>query len=138
MCGRFYPDTTHADHANLIMRYLSIRWSDSETGNTIVTIRILRSFLWYAMNELMHTIHEQINACDARTKWCMRWKIFFFFWYMDGHSSQFSWLNYECKLECLHPCYLIVHFIPMQASLFMTKTNNQSQNYLINFNCLTN
>ena len=26
----------------------------------------------------------------------------------------------------------------MQASLFLTMTNNQSQNYLINFNCLTN
>ena len=25
----------------------------------------------------------------------------------------------------------------MQASLFLTLTNNQSQNYLINFNCLT-
>ena len=80
------------------------------------------------MNELMHVMQEQNDACDES----------FFFWYMDGHSRQFSWLNHECKLECLHPCYLIVHFIPMQASLFMTKTNNQSQNYLINFNCLTN
>ena len=35
-------------------------------------------------------------------------------------------------------CYLIIHFILMQASLFLTLTNNQSQNYLINFNCLTN
>jgi len=30
------------------------------------------------------------------------------------------------------------HFIPMQAGLFLTLTNNQSQNYLINFNYLTN
>ena len=29
---------------------------------------------------------------------------------------------------------LIIHFIPMQASLFLTLTNNQSQNYLINLN----
>jgi len=34
--------------------------------------------------------------------------------------------------------YLIIHFIPMQASLFLTLSNNQSQNYLINFDCLTN
>ena len=33
---------------------------------------------------------------------------------------------------------MIIHFIPMQAGLFLTLTNNQSQNYLINFNCLTN
>ena len=35
-------------------------------------------------------------------------------------------------------CYLIIHFIPMQAGLFLTISNNQSQNYLINLNCLTN
>ena len=35
-------------------------------------------------------------------------------------------------------CYLIIHFIPMQASLFFTLTNNQSQNYLINLNFLAN
>ena len=28
-------------------------------------------------------------------------------------------------------CYLIILFIPMQASPFLTLTNNQSQNYLI-------
>ena len=32
----------------------------------------------------------------------------------------------------------IIPFIPMQAILFLTLTINQSQNYLINFNCLTN
>jgi len=45
MCGRPYLDTMHIDRANLIMRYLSIRWSDMETGNTIATVRITRSFL---------------------------------------------------------------------------------------------
>ena len=35
-------------------------------------------------------------------------------------------------------CYLIINFIIMQASLFLTLINNQSQNYLINFNCLAN
>ena len=33
-------------------------------------------------------------------------------------------------------CYPIIPFIPMHASLFLTLTNNQSQNYLTNFNCL--
>ena len=35
-------------------------------------------------------------------------------------------------------CYLIILFIHMHASLFLTLTNNESQNYLINFNCSTN
>ena len=68
MFGRFYLDTMHVDNANLIMWYLSIWWFDLETGNTVVAIRISRSFLWYAMNELMHTMQEQIDACDARKK----------------------------------------------------------------------
>ena len=34
--------------------------------------------------------------------------------------------------------YLIIHFILMQAGLFLTLTNNQLKNYSINFNCLTN
>ena len=34
------------------------------------------------MNKLMHVMQEQNDACDER--------FFFFFWYMDGHSSQFS------------------------------------------------
>ena len=65
MCGRFYLDIMHVDRANLIMRYLSIRWSDLETRNTVVTARISRSFLWYAMNELMHVMQRQIDPCDA-------------------------------------------------------------------------
>ena len=65
MCGRFYLDTMHADRANLIMRYLSIRWFDLKTENTVATIRISRSFLWYEMNELMHVMQDQIDACDA-------------------------------------------------------------------------
>ena len=66
-----YLDTIHVDRANLIMWYLSIWWSDLETGNTIATIRISRSFLWYVMNELMHVMQEQIDICNARTNWCM-------------------------------------------------------------------
>ena len=65
MCGRPYLDTMHADHANLIMWYLSIRWSNVETEHTIVTVRISRSFLWYAMNELIHVMQRQIDACNA-------------------------------------------------------------------------
>ena len=68
MCGRLYLDTMHMDRVNLIIQYLLIRWFDLETKNTVVTIRISRSFLWYAMNELMHTMQEQIDACDARKK----------------------------------------------------------------------
>ena len=45
MCGWLYLDTMHADRANLIMRYLSIRWSDLETEHTAATVRISRSFL---------------------------------------------------------------------------------------------
>ena len=73
MCGRPYLDTMHADHANLIMWYLSIRWSNLETEHTIVTARISRSFLWYATNELMHVMQnklmhvmqEQMDACNG-------------------------------------------------------------------------
>ena len=67
MCGQLYLDTMHADRADLIIRYLSIWWSDLETKHTIATVRISRSFLWYAMNELMHVMPEQINVCNART-----------------------------------------------------------------------
>ena len=35
MRGRLYLDTMHADHANLIMRYLSIRRSNLETGQSL-------------------------------------------------------------------------------------------------------
>ena len=84
MLGWLYLDTMHADHANLIMWYLLIRRYDLETEHTIVTIRILRSFLWHAMNELIHVMKS------------------WFFGYMDGHSSHLSWLNYGCKIKCLH------------------------------------
>ena len=71
MCGRLYLDTMHVDHANLIMRYLSIWWFDLETGNTVAIVRTSISFLCYAMNELMHIMQEQIDAGNARTNWCM-------------------------------------------------------------------
>ena len=58
---------------NLIIWYLSIRWSDLETEHTIMTVRISRLFLWYAMNELihvmqhklMHVMQEQMDAYNA-------------------------------------------------------------------------
>ena len=62
MCGQFYLDTMHVDCANLVIQYLSIWWSDLETEHTVATVRISRSFLWYAMNELMHIMQEQIDA----------------------------------------------------------------------------
>ena len=40
MCGRLYLDTMRVDRANLIMRYLSIQWSNLKTENTVVTIKI--------------------------------------------------------------------------------------------------
>ena len=71
MCGWPYPDAMYADHANLIMWYLSIQWSDLNTENTVATVRISRSFLWYVMNDMMHVIQRQNDACNARTNWCM-------------------------------------------------------------------
>ena len=35
MCGQLFLDTMHANRANLIMQYLSIRWPDLETKRTI-------------------------------------------------------------------------------------------------------
>ena len=67
MRGQLFLDIMHVDHANLIMRYILIRWSDLETGHTTMTIRTSRSFLWYAMNELMHVIQRQIDVGNART-----------------------------------------------------------------------
>ena len=77
------PHTMHVDRANLIMWYLSIRRSDLELGHTVITVRISRSFLYYAMNELMHVMQ------------------LWFFGYMNGHSSHLPWLNYGCKIEYL-------------------------------------
>ena len=45
MCGRPYLDIMHVDHANLIMRNLSIQWSYLKTGNAVGIVRILGSFL---------------------------------------------------------------------------------------------
>ena len=38
MHGWFYLNEMHANHANLTMRYLAIRWSDLKIGHTVVTI----------------------------------------------------------------------------------------------------
>ena len=35
MCGWFYLNTMHADHANLIMQYLSIRQYDLKIRHTL-------------------------------------------------------------------------------------------------------
>jgi len=52
----FHPNKMHANCENLIIQYLSIRQSDSRIGHTVVIIRISRSFLWYAINDLIHVI----------------------------------------------------------------------------------
>ena len=67
MCGQPYLDTIHVNRGNLIMRFLSIQWFDLETGNTIAIVSISISFLWYAMNELMHVMQRQIDAGNVRT-----------------------------------------------------------------------
>ena len=59
------------------------------TGHTVITVRISRSFLWYAMNELMHVMQEQI---DAMQSWSLG--------HMEGYPSHFPWLNHGCKIEC--------------------------------------
>ena len=56
MRGWFHSNKMHADLENLILWYLSIRQSDSGIRHTVVIIKILKSFLWYAMNELMHVM----------------------------------------------------------------------------------
>ena len=43
---------------------------------------------------------EWINACNAKTKWCMWWN-YDFLGYMDGYSSHSHWLNHGYKIECL-------------------------------------
>ena len=96
ICGRFYLNTMHANRANLIMRYFSIQWSDSKTGNTVATVRISRLFLWYVMNELMHVMQRQNDACDARIKWCMWCKNDFFLvhgWSLQSSSLIKSWVQ---------------------------------------------
>ena len=83
MHGWFHPNKMHANRENLIMWFLSIQWFDLGIGHTIVTVRISRSFLWYATNELMHVMQ------------------LWFFGYMNGHSSHLPRLNHGCKIKCL-------------------------------------
>ena len=116
MCGRPYLDTMHADHAHLIIWYFSIQWSDLETRNTVATVWISRSFLWYAMNDMMHVIQRKSDACNARTNWCM-WCNYDFWGTWIGYSSHSPWLNHGYKIKCphtgtLHPSkaiYIINH-----------------------------
>ena len=83
MCGWLHLDTMHADHAILIMRYVSIWWSNLETRHTVATVIISRSFLWYAMNKLMHVMQS------------------WFLGYMNGHSSHSPQINHRWKIKCL-------------------------------------
>ena len=91
MCGRLYLDTMHVDRANLIVWYLSIWWSDLETGHTIAIIRTWRSFLWYAMNELMYVMQSWILGIWLVT------------------LSHLHWLNHGWKIECLQSPFPIPH-----------------------------
>ena len=50
------------------------------------------------MNELMHVMQRQINACNAI--------MILGLGYVDGHSSYSPWLNHRCKIECLQYPYL--------------------------------
>ena len=101
MRGRFHPNKIHADRENLIMWFLLIWLSDLGIGHTVTTVKISRSFLWYAMNELMHVMQ------------------LWFFGYINGHFSHLPRLNYECKIECLHlspygvhhHVHLLLHFL---------------------------
>ena len=77
------PKWMHADHENLTLWYLSIWRFDLGTGHIVTIVRILRSFLWYEMNDLMHEM-----------------KI----WFLGTQNDYFGHLpglNYGCKIECL-------------------------------------
>ena len=65
MCGRLYLDTMHVDRASWSCDIFQSDGPIWKPKNTVVTIRISRSFLWYAMKELMHVMQEQIDACKA-------------------------------------------------------------------------
>ena len=54
--GWFHPNKMHADRENLILWYLSIQRFDLGIKDTVATVRISKSFLWYAMNILMHVM----------------------------------------------------------------------------------
>ena len=99
MHGRLYLDTMHADHANLIMRYLLIWLCNLETGHTSVIVGISRSFSWYAMNKLMHVMQS------------------WFLGYMNDHSNHLPWLNHGCKIECLHPLTCLACYLIMQSQM---------------------
>ena len=93
MCGQLFLDTMHMDHANLIMQYLSIWWSDLKIGNTVATIRISRSFSWYVINDMMHVMQRQNDVCNARTEWCKWWFFFVHGWLFESFSLIKSWVQ---------------------------------------------
>ena len=99
------------------MWYLSIWWSDLKTGNTVATIRISRSFLWYAINELMNVMQRQNHACNENK--LMHVMQLWFLGYMDGHSCHSPWLNYECKIECLQAHFWPIGTISFWPQLFV-------------------
>ena len=120
MCGRFYLDTMHVDYANLIMRYLSIQWSDLKTENNVATVRISRLFLWYAMNELMHVMWRQTNACNARTNWYMQCNYDFWDTWI-GHSSHSPWFNHGCKIEFYNIINITIFLMELLLSVLFAR-----------------
>ena len=74
----------HADCENLILWYLSIRWSDLGIEHIVAIVRVSRSFLWHVMNDLMHKMQ------------------LWFLGIQNDHFSHLLRLNYRCKIECLH------------------------------------
>ena len=77
MRGQLHLDTMHVDRVNLIMWYLSIRRFDLETRHIVVTVKILRSFLWYATNKLMHVMKSwflgYIQSFSLIKSWVQNW-----------------------------------------------------------------
>ena len=60
-----------------------IRWSNSRIRHIVATIRISRSFLWNAMNDLMYVMQLWLLGI----------------W--TGHFSHLPKLNYRCKIKYL-------------------------------------
>ena len=94
-----HPHTMHANHEHLILWYLSIWRSDLGIEHTLAIVRISRSFLWYAMNDLMHVMH------------------LWFLGIRNGHFIHLPKLNYGCKIECLQQ-YILHHMFYSFTNLF--------------------
>ena len=77
----------HADCENLSLWYLSIGQSNLGIEHTVTAIRISKSFLWYAMNDLMHVMQ------------------LWFLGIWNGHFLSYSktklWVQNWVSIECL-------------------------------------